>query len=283
MRQVALAVEGEPFAALTDGDEGPPVLLLHGFPDVPRAWAGVMTRLAARGHRAVAPWMRGYRPSPVAGPFDVDRLAADVIALAHAISPDAPVHLVGHDWGAAVAYVAATRRPDRVATLATLSVPHPLTLVRGIATDPRQLARSAYMGFFQLPWLPERALGAGLVEGLYRAWSPGLEVPRAHLDEVRACLEDSAYAPLEYYRAITRPPRAALARLREGRALRVPVPTLYLHGADDGCVRAALASRQRARFEGRLEIEILEGAGHFLPLERPAHVATRIAAWIAEA
>ncbi|HJL19255.1 MAG TPA: alpha/beta fold hydrolase [Sandaracinaceae bacterium LLY-WYZ-13_1] len=275
---VSVEVEGERFAALARGDEARPlVLLLHGFPDVPGSWAPVMERLAAAGFRCVAPWLRGYAPSPRRGPFHADRLAADARGLAEALRPEGRVHLVGHDWGAAAAYVAAMRAPERWASLTALSVPHPLTFLRALARSPAQLSRSWYMGFFQLPVLPEMALRRGLIERLWRAWSPGFEPPAAHLAEVVRTVIGSLPGPIEPYRAMTRPPREAWARVRDARGDRIAVPTRYLHGADDGCIAASVAEGQEACFVGPFTSRVTDG-GHFLPIEQPDAVAHAILA-----
>jgi pimeloyl-ACP methyl ester carboxylesterase len=282
MTRIELQVGPDRFVALARGPaDGPVVLLLHGFPDVPASWGPVMERLAEAGHRCVAPFMRGYRPSTARGPFHADRLAADAVALAEALSPRAPVHLVGHDWGAATAYVAATRAPERFASLVTLSVPHPLTFLGALRRRPAQLRRSWYMAFFQLPRLPERALRRGLVERLWRDWSPGFTPPRAHLDEVVDTVVASLPAPVEYYRAMTRPVREAAARVLDARADRVEVPTLYLHGREDGCIAPDVARGQERWFAAPLSTGIVEGAGHFVPLERPDAVADAARRWIA--
>jgi pimeloyl-ACP methyl ester carboxylesterase len=107
-------VEVGGFTALAAGPaDAPLALVLHGFPDAPPTFAPLLGALADRGYRVVAPWLRGYAPSPLAGPYDVDRLADDVLAWADRLSPTQPVALVGHDWGAAVTYVACARAPAR--------------------------------------------------------------------------------------------------------------------------------------------------------------------------
>lgn len=275
VEEIVIRVGAERFVALTAG-EGPVALLLHGFPDVPRSWAPVMETLAPR-FRCVAPWMRGYAPSTTEGPFDADRLAADVIGFADALSPDAPVLLVGHDWGAAAAYVACMRAPSRFLGCVPISVPHPLAFLRHLGRDAGQLRRSWYMGFFQLPGLPERAIRrTDLVARLWRRWSPGLEPPPGHLDEVVDTVRRSLPGPIAYYRGMTRPLAEAPLRVKDARNERIEVPTFYLHGADDGCVTPEAAAGQGRFFAAPFEAEVVEGAGHFLPLERPEAVARAV-------
>ena len=266
-------------------EEAPLVLCLHGFPDLPGSFAPVAERLVAAGYRVAAPFMPGYAPSSLEGPFDLDSVADALAALLAALSPRRPARVVGHDWGAAVTSPLLTRHPERVAAAAALSVPHPLTFLGGLMRSPAQLGRSAYMGFFQLPFLPERVLRANdqaFVEALWRRWSPGLEPPAEHLRDLRACFAESLPAPLAYYRAMFRPPAAFLQRLREARGHRIETPLLYLHGADDGCIGPEIAEGQERWLAGPFESAVLAGCGHFLQLERPDAVAERLVAFFAE-
>jgi pimeloyl-ACP methyl ester carboxylesterase len=254
---------------------GRPVICLHGFPDVPLSWAPVAERLAAAGWRVVAPYMRGYHPSTLEGPFTVEQLATDLLALAGAVSPHAPVAVVGHDWGAVATYAACSRAPERIARAVTMAVPHPTAFLRNLPRVPGQLARSWYMMFFQLPRLPEWILRRGLVRRLWRRWSPGWEGDAA---EIERTIEASLPAPLEYY-------RAAAADLARGRRLAgdsIRVPTMWMHGVDDGCIDARLGDGQERYFVEHAS-ELISGAGHFLHLERPDVVAGHVLRWISRA
>lgn len=270
-------------ALAAGGPSRPVVLVLHGFPDVPATFTPVLAGLAGRGFRAVAPWMRGYAPSPLGGPHDVEALADDVAALADALDPHAGVRLIGHDWGAIATYAAAVRHRARIAAAVTLAVPHPLAFLRSM--DAAQVGRSWYMAFLQLPTatMLARAGDFALIDWLWRRWSPGYRLPALLRAELHACLAASWPAPALYYRALTRPLPAAIARLAPGSPARTPiaVPTLYLHGADDGCIGAGAGVRAGRWFAGPYEREVLSGAGHFLAAERPETTADRAAAWFA--
>ncbi|HKA91803.1 MAG TPA: alpha/beta fold hydrolase [Haliangiales bacterium] len=258
------------FAAWSAGD-GPLVLCLHGFPDTAATFEPLVPHLG--GYRVVAPWMRGYAPSMTTGPCDEEQLADDVLALADALSPDRPAFVVGHDWGAVAAYGAIARAPARFAAAATLAVPHPAAFLRNLPRRPAQIARSWYMTFFQLPRVPEWAIRHGLIERLWRAWSPALRRP---LDDVVRCVTDSLPGPLEYYRTMGR----RLAAGRRPQRTRISVPTLFLHGSADGCIGADMAEGQERFFVGELRQDVLEGRGHFLHLEDPAGVGARIVSWL---
>jgi pimeloyl-ACP methyl ester carboxylesterase len=118
------------FHALQGGDpDGQPTIVLHGFPDHPPTAKPFLTELGRRGRHVVAPWLRGYAPSPTAGPFDFAALTSDVLALIDRWSPGRAVELVGHDWGALIRYDACVTAPERIERAVTLAVPHPLTFL----------------------------------------------------------------------------------------------------------------------------------------------------------
>ncbi|HET7506283.1 MAG TPA: alpha/beta hydrolase [Kofleriaceae bacterium] len=277
LAHIELGLARGTFHALAGG-RGRTVLYLHGFPDHPptaRAFLGEL----ARGHRVVAPWLRGYAPSPLAGPYDTRTLVADVAAMIEQLG--APLDVVGHDWGAAITYALCATRPELVRRAVALSVPHPQTFLSVLRTTPAQLVRSWYMVLFQLP-------GAGavvsardftLIDRLWRAWSPGFTLPDADRQALHACLAASMPAPIEYYRAMVRPLRQFARRTRAlGAVIRTPL--LQLHGARDGCIRALPEDLDRHRFAAR-EHETIPNMGHFIPHEAPHALAARVTRWLA--
>src|SRR3954468_7336625 len=168
------------FHALQGGDpDGQPTLVLHGFPDHPPTAKAFLAELGRRGRHVVAPWLRGYAPSPTAGPFDFAALTSEGLALIDRWSPGRAVELVGHDWGALITYDACVTAPERIERAVTLAVPHPLTFL----SRPRltQLRRSWYMGLFQLPGsgLIATARDLALIDRLWRQWSPALSLDPA--------------------------------------------------------------------------------------------------------
>ncbi|MEX0750685.1 MAG: alpha/beta fold hydrolase, partial [Dehalococcoidia bacterium] len=153
--------------------EGPTVILLHGFPECWYSWGRQLPALAAAGYHAIAPDMRGYNLSdkPKRG-YDIESLVSDVVELARAIAPgDRRVHLVGHDWGGAVAWQVAWRYPSLLHSLTVMNAPHPAAYARYVRRSPGQMLKSSYMLFFQAPWLPEFVLtrkGAAAIASAFR-------------------------------------------------------------------------------------------------------------------
>ncbi|GAA4839039.1 alpha/beta fold hydrolase [Actinomycetospora corticicola] len=270
-------------AYLTTGPEdGPPAVLLHGYPDTAWSWRYLAPVLAARGYRVVAPFQRGYAPTGLApdGCYQSGALVADAVALRRALGDRRPALLVGHDWGAVAAYGAAVFAPDLWDRVVTMAVP-PLATAAEVR-DPRlvgeQLRASWYTVFQQLPWVSEAVLDR-LVPQLWADWSPGHEAS-GDVPRVLAALDTPARrtAALSYYRAWLQPWHRSPRYRREERAVfGLPVhPLLYLFGSEDGCVRPEL-SRLAAPLCETVEVP---GAGHFLPVERPDAVAAAVTAFL---
>jgi pimeloyl-ACP methyl ester carboxylesterase len=240
--------------------DGPLILCLHGYPDTAWTWRRVAPLLAERGHRVVAPFMRGYAPTSLADDYTVRALATDAVALRRALAPaEEAAVLVGHDWGAAAAYLVEPGAFDRIVTIA---VPPPAVLLR---LPPllalRQAPRAWYMAFQQLPLVAERSL-TRLVPALWHAWSPGHD-PTEDLEHLWAAWPSGAHrtAALRYYRM--------LHRIRPADLRSALTPDAYLHGADDGAFRADVAERAD-------DVVIVPGAGHFVQLEQPSIVAEHV-------
>lgn len=266
------------FGALVEAPSAsgaPTLLLLHGFPDTPASFGPLARRLSATGFRCVAPFLRGYAPSPLEGDFTLEGLVEDVRALAAAVGP---VHaVVGHDWGAVVTWaLLGDGALPGLARAVTMAVPHPLEFLRDTLASPAQLRRSRYMAFFQLP-IADRVVDVDFVERWWRRWSPGFDPGWQYWQQWRATMRASLPAPLAYYRGMVRPVGPAVARVR--RRPRIEVPVLHLHGAVDGCI-APTVGRHQAWHCRSLEAHVLPGVGHFLHLEDPGAVAERIAAFV---
>lgn len=265
------------FHALQGGDpDGVPTVFLHGFPDHPPTAQQFLDELASQGRYVLAPWLRGYAPSPTAGPFDFASLTGDVLALIEQWSPSRPVDIIGHDWGALITYHTAATAPERIRHAVTLAIPHPLTFIG----RPRlaQLRRSWYMGFFQLPGSGTVAAANdfALIDHFWRRWSPKLTLDSAQRTELHEHLRSSFPAPLNYYRAMARPGMLKAARRL---ARPISVPLLHIHGAEDDCILPPNVD-DRHRFAGPHRRDVVAGLGHFLHIEAPEMIAERIATWI---
>ena len=246
---------------------GTPLVFLHGFPDQPTTARPLFEALAGHGYRVIAPWLRGYAPSPLEGPYDLGTLAHDVLDLIAELAGGAPVHLVGHDWGAAITYAACALAPEQIGRAVTLALPHPATFLRRLR-DPRQLRLSWYMALFQLPgagWIAPR-----IIDRLWRSWSPGFRLAEPCRISLHRCLNASMPAPLGYYRAMLPPVRVG----------RIATPILQLHGADDGCVLPPADPAVDAHRFAERELAVIASVGHFLHLEDPVGIAARIARWL---
>lgn len=258
--------------------DGPVVVLLHGFPQLNTSWGAVMARLTAHGYRCLAPNQRGY--SPGARPlrrraYCMSELVDDALTLIDGCGADR-VHLVGHDWGAAVGWGVAVRQPDRLASFSPISVPHPAALLRAMPTSRQGLA-SWYMYVAQLPWLPERLLlgrdgsGARITHALLRSGQSAAYAER----DTREMLEPGALsAALNWYRAVP---------LSDSRDVghRVRVPTMYIWSDGDTAITAKPAHDNAKYVKGPYRFETVRGASHWLPDEEPDTVAGLLLEWFA--
>ena len=276
--------------ALTWGPADAPIALcLHGFPDTAYGWRKIAPKLADAGWRVVAPFMRGYAPSSAAsdGSYHVGALMDDALRVLDAAGPTGHDVLIGHDWGAMAATGLAAMPDSPFGKAVIMSVPpaatfRPLGRVpeagRLAAQLPRQLLRSWYIMFFQLPWLPERST-SWMVPRLWRRWSPGYDAAE-DIRHVGAAIgaPERWRAALRYYRATlrgSRPP-AQYAELHRHWLSPPTLPTLYMHGTDDGCMSPGFADWVKRVLPPGSEVAIVEHAGHFLQLEQPDIVARRI-------
>lgn len=282
-----ITANGVDFAYLAAGPaDGPLALCLHGFPDTAWAWRYLLPELAGAGFRAVAPFMRGYAPTavPADGRYQTGALAADALGLHDAFGGDERAVIIGHDWGASATYGAAVRAPDRWRRVVTAAVPPSAALGQGFLTFP-QLKRSWYMFFFQ-HFLAEVAVPAddfAFIDGLWRDWSPGYDGGE-DAARVKESLRDPANlaAAIGYYRAMFDPTRQVPELTDEQIATTgiPPQPTLYLHGTDDGCLGADLAAGAGDHLSPGSRVEMIEGAGHFLQVEKPDEVNRLIVDWV---
>ncbi|MGK2882149.1 MAG: alpha/beta fold hydrolase [Mycobacterium sp.] len=270
-------------------DAGPIALCLHGFPDTPHGFRKIVPALTAAGYRVVAPFMRGYAPSsiPTDGSYHMGAVMDDALRVRDAAGPTDDDVLIGHDWGAiaGTGLAALADNPFRRAVI--MSVPPIATFRQPLAIGerfsligrlPGQLARFWYQMYFQLPWLPERS-AAWAVPRLWRRWSPGYDAA-ADIRYVEAAIgaPQAWQAAIGPYRALWRnsKPPSAYAELNKSFMNPPVVPTMYLHGADDGCMPPVYTRWIGGVLPPGSAVEVVPHAGHFLQLEQPDDVARRI-------
>lgn len=267
--------------------DGAPLILLHGWPDDARTWDQVRPALHAAGYETITPWLRGFGPTRFRGPEtprsgQLAALAQDLIDFADALQ-FARFRLVGHDWGARAAYIAAVAAPERIEALAAISV--------GWGTNhPGQTLSFKQSRLYWYQWFMGLERGAAAVEAdrrgftrlLWETWAPSWRFPEEEFETTAASFDnpdwlaitlssyrhrwglaegDPAYAPLE-------------ARVAADPA--ISVPTLMLHGTEDGATDQETSEGKEALFSARYERALIAGAGHFPQREKPEATAAAL-------
>lgn len=255
-------------------------LLLHGFPEARQAWRAQMPVLASLGWRAVAPDLRGYgessRPSSRKA-YTLDHLTADVAALFDALGARRRL-LIGHDWGGLIAWTAAARRVAPLDGVVVMNAPHPAVYQRVARRSLKQVGKSWYVVFFQLPWLPERALTARKANAVVRAFT-------AHAD-------GAAFDPsvIEIYRQNILQPGAATAMINYYRAnaaglwserfeQAIACPSLLIWGEEDFALDIALTEGY-GPYASDFSLARVPGASHWVQYEAPDKVNAALSDWM---
>jgi pimeloyl-ACP methyl ester carboxylesterase len=255
----------------SEGD-GPLVVLLHGFPESRTSWKRQLPALAAAGFRAVAPDLRGYGESPK--PRDVDSyrmslLVGDVVELIESLNGGKPCVLVGHDWGAVVAWSLAMIRPDLLRKLVIINVPHPAAIARELKRSTKQKLNVLYQLYFQLPMLPEltmKLFGRFFLRRMAR-FSP--EEIDAKIQQWRGNLTPM----LHYYRAMGK----SRSEMR-GAAKRIDVPTMIIWGENEPVFLPG-ALDDIGQWVSNVRIERLPGIGHFAQHDAADRVSELLVQW----
>lgn len=253
-------------------EDGSLVILLHGFPEFWYGWRRQIPALAEAGFRVWVPDQRGYNLSdmpPKVSDYRIELLAKDILGLIDAAGRERAI-VIGHDWGAAVAWRLAEHHPERVDRAAMLNVPHPAVMMRHLRRSPKQMLRSWYIAFFQLPWLPERLAEfrhGKLLENALRSTSrPGTFSGEELVHYRQAWSQPGALrGMLNWYRAAARHPASTKA------ARKITPPILLIWGAQDTALGREMARPSIELCEqGRLEF--IEEATHWVQHEEPRRV-----------
>lgn len=260
--------------------DAPLVILLHGFPEFWYGWRYQIEPLVEAGFRVWTVDQRGYNLSdkpPRVQDYVMAELVADVVGLIDAAGVE-QAHIIGHDWGGLVAWWLALLHPERVARMAVLSAPHPLSLNRSLRGNPVQLIRSWYVGAFQVPLLPELTLGAFGGEPLAQALEQTSRHAAFTLAELKQYREAWAQpaalgSMLHWYRAYTRHQPAA------PESWQVQPPVLLLAGASDSFIAQA-TFRASMDYCPTGQFHVIDGATHWLQHEQPVEVNAYLIAWL---
>ena len=263
-----IEANGLRFETLLAGPEdGEAVILLHGYPQSAASWRETMEWLAGRGYRAIAPNLRGYSPdaSPNdASEYSMDKLVADVVGIADSQKAER-FHLVGHDWGGALAWSVAGAHPTRLLSLTVLSTPHSAAMLEAMRNSTQGL-RSSYMAFFRLPRVPEMVFNfAGLRSAGLGLRATGLPAESWHRDREQLRRVGGLHGPLNWYRG---------AINRNTKLRRIPVPTMYIWGKHDFALGRRAAELTAKYVTGPYRFEEIN-AGHWI-IDRNPGVLQRL-------
>jgi pimeloyl-ACP methyl ester carboxylesterase len=259
---------------VAEAGEGPPVVLLHGWPQHWWIWRKVIPALA-EDRRVICPDLRGFGWSEApAGPYEISELADDVLALLDALELD-QVDLVGHDWGGYTGFLLCLKAPERVRHYLALGIVHPF--FEPPKPSPAALQRTAYQFVLATPGLGSAVLRhTGLVGlALRRGSHPDMKWSKQEID----CFAES-FHPRDHARASSRVYRSFLTRelprLKKGhyRSQRLTVPTLLLAGEADPVIRADILAGYEP-YAAEMSVEEVESCGHFVAEERPDVVVER--------
>jgi epoxide hydrolase 4 len=265
-------------------ENGPLVVLLHGFPEFWWSWRYQIPALVQAGFRVAAPDLRGYnlsdRPATVAD-YGIAHLTADVDGLVRALGADR-AHVVGHDWGAVVAWEFAMRYPARLERLAILNVPHPQVMLRALMRSPAQLRKSWYIFFFQLPHVPELFIQQNDYASLRKSLAAGRLVRPAR-DEIDPYVDaarraESLRGGVNYYRATFRSMRDNLRR----RPAPIDAEVLVIWGERDLFLGRELATPP-PKLVPHARVEFLPEASHWVQVDAPGRVNDLLVPFLAAA
>ncbi len=268
---------------VTQGPEdGPLMVMLHGFPEFWYSWRHQIPAMAEAGYRVVAPDLRGYNDSDKprgVKRYSIERLTADVMEIIRHFDRESAV-IVAHDWGGGIAWQFAIEYPQATERLIVMNAPHPAAMAkqlgRGSRPNFRQLRRSWYMFFFQIPWLPEFLLLRNPGRFMEQAFRGGAVRKEAFTDADVAAYTEAASKPgamsagINYYRAAFRGNfMNPFAKAPTDEELLVTVPTLLIWGEEDQALGKELTYDLDQYFTDQFEIHYVPKTSHWVQQEQP--------------
>ena len=276
MNHHQIVTNGTTIHVVEDGpSSGPPVLLLHGFPETWWSWRHQIPELVKAGFHVLAMDLRGYGDSAKNGPYDLDTASADVLGVLDHFGIEKTA-LVGHDWGGVLGWYLSSNHADRFSRFAVINAPHGAVFRKALKKF-RQLKRSWYIFVFQVPWLGERMItrnnGALIPRAIRGSTADRNAISREDVEPFREALmkPGAATAMLGWYRA---------AAKFKGRAGDVNIPVKLIWGMNDTALGYEDCAVGTEKYVPQLEIKQLEGLGHFCHEESPSRVTPEILAFL---
>jgi len=278
----------------TENHDGEVILCLHGYPDNMNSFRYQVDDLVAAGYQVIVPALRGYEPCSIPNDtnydFSMAALADDVLAWLDQLAID-KVHLVGHDWGASITYMVANLAPQRLRSISTIAVPHPMRFAnQGITNVPSQRTKSWYMLFNQIPFLSDylsQYNNWALLRFLWRKWSPDYTVSEEHWHDLTDTFSQPGVrkAMLSYYRQnIPFATLLGIKKISTNVLHQIHAPNLAITGENDGCIDTRVfdhAVLEKDHPKG-VRIERIQAAGHFTHQEKPELVNKLLIDWFKE-
>ncbi len=267
-----------------EAGSGPLILCMHGFPDNPQTYQYLMPLLTEAGYRVVAPYQRGYAPTSPApdGRYDAALLGLDVVALIDQLGDSKAAAVIGHDWGGFATYAAAAFAPGKIDKIISIAIAHPGALLGELGLNYNVIKGGWHAYFFQMPGA-EKAVANNDFEFLEKWWrdaSPEYDIPPDIMESVRATFrrEGTLEAAINYYRHTFNPAgrNPELEELSAKIMAPTTVPCMAFHGTKDRPGRLETFENMDKLYSNTLEKIIVKGTGHFMHLEKPDEVNSRI-------
>lgn len=265
---------------VTEG-QGPLVVLLHGFPQFWYTWRKVIPLLSGN-YTVVAPDLRGYgesdKPENILD-YSLNVMSEDIVGLIKSLGHE-KAHIVGHDWGGAIAWDLAINHPEIVDHVVPINAPHPYKFAKAIKSDFKQIRKSWYIFFAQIPKLPEYIIGSKtekFLKGIFKGQAINREA--FSREDIAAYVKEyekpgAIQSSMHYYRAAFKDRNKKITKVQ------IKAPTLLIWGEEDKALRKELTFEMDSLFSGPFQIEYLQNCSHWVVDEKPEKVANLIQSFL---